>query len=478
VTFLQSGTTCRRLERADRAAFLIDGQAYFAALQSALRKARRQILVLGWNFDSRTRLAPQADAEPDIGALLVGLARENPDLDVRVLIWRAALAVSFTQAFFPQRAGSRFAGTPVKFRLDDVIPFGACHHQKVIVIDDQVAFCGSADIAPDRWDTEAHSDRDARRRGIAGGIAPPRHEVMLLVEGPIAAALGDIARERWAASGDPRPVEAPAAANASAWPDAVEADVHDAPCGVALTVPAWGGKPGDSEVAALTAAAIHGARRTIYLENQYFASPLVTEALARRLAEPDGPQVVLISTEQSVSYFDQLTMDRARSAHLWRLRVADVFGRFRAYAPVSARGRSVIVHAKVMIIDDRLARVGSANINNRSTGFDTECDLALEPGDRAGRVAVQTLADRLAGHWVARPASEFAAARAGAGGLIGALERLEHGRLRSLHPTRPGPFGEFVSTFHIGDPADAADAWRPFRRRERLYAQAREQLSE
>ncbi len=37
-----------------------------------------------------------------------------------------------------------------------------------------------------------------------------------------------------------------------------------------------------------------------------------------------------------------------------------------------------MVHSKVMIVDDGFLRVGSANLNNRSMGADTECDLAFE----------------------------------------------------------------------------------------------------
>lgn len=50
-------------------------------------------------------------------------------------------------------------------------------------------------------------------------------------------------------------------------------------------------------------------------------------------------------------------------------------------ARLLARGQgrtSVHVHAKVMVVDDRLLRIGSSNLNNRSLGFDSECDLALE----------------------------------------------------------------------------------------------------
>ncbi|MGH7016672.1 MAG: phospholipase D-like domain-containing protein, partial [Caulobacteraceae bacterium] len=99
--FLEAGKTCTRIERASKLAFLIDYQAYFAALETALKAARRQVLILGWSFDPRTRLAPdglKAPTAPDaIGRLLIELARTHPGLEIKVLIWRSALAVSATQ---------------------------------------------------------------------------------------------------------------------------------------------------------------------------------------------------------------------------------------------------------------------------------------------------------------------------------------------------------------------------------------------
>ena len=122
------------------------------------------------------------------------------------------------------------------------------------------------------------------------------------------------------------------------------------------------------------------------MENQYFTSPLIAEALARRLREPDGPEVVLISTEHSPSYFDQATMDQTRLNFVRHLQTADTNQKFRIYSPVTTLGRTIIVHAKLTIVDDRLLRIGSANINNRSLGFDTECDLS-DRGFRRGRPA-------------------------------------------------------------------------------------------
>ena len=86
---------------------------------------------------------------------------------------------------------------------------------------------------------------------------------------------------------------------------------------------------------ALHIASIRAAKACIYMENQYFTSPLIAAELAARLKEPNGPEVILISTEHSPSYFDQVTMDRTRLAFLKTLKNADKHGRFHAYSPVT-----------------------------------------------------------------------------------------------------------------------------------------------
>ena len=471
------GETCWRTARADRAAFLIDTEAYFSAVFNALQKARRSVLLLGWGFDPRTRLFPDGYDGPDdpdeVGRILIELARARPELDVRLLIWRSAFPIAAQQEFFPHKARQWFKNTPVKFRLDDQVPFGACHHQKVLVIDDRVAFCGGGDICVDRWDTSGHRDDDARRIMPDQECHAPRHEVMMLVDGPPATALADLFRERWTkATGET--LGPPEDAGGDPWPEHVPAAMTGVEVGIARTVPAWKRQPEVDEIRQLTLASIAGAKDTIYLENQYFTSPLIAEALAARLAEPDGPQVVLISTGHAPSWFDHLTMDRARGAMLWRLRAADIFGRFRAFWPATPGGETIIVHSKTSVFDDRIVRVGSANLNNRSGGFDTECELAVESDDEDTRRAIEAFRDRLVGHFMGHTGDAVAKARADYGGLVGAIDALNRdGRLQPIEPPKVTGFGELVAKYHLGDPQDPKDSWNPGRRRERLYEAVR-----
>jgi len=183
---LKPGETCWRREHADRAAFLIDTEAYFTAVYDALAKARRSVLLLAWGFDPRTRLFPDGYDGPDdpdeVGRILVELARTRPELDVRLLVWRSALPIAAQQEFFPHKARAWFKGTPVKFRLDDAVPFGACHHQKVLVIDDRIAFCGGGDISGLAPDAEQLIPAELRV-GVADTVDDVRRVVRRILYG-------------------------------------------------------------------------------------------------------------------------------------------------------------------------------------------------------------------------------------------------------------------------------------------------------
>ena len=158
---LDPGYTCWRTAEADRVAVLPENQAYFAAVAKAIQSATRSIMLIGWQFDPRTHLDPVSGPKGhagEIGHVLRKLVREKPDLDVRLLLWRSPLPIALSQGLYPQRAEKWFRQRAVDFRMDTPGAMGACHHQKVLVIDDRLAFCGGGDISTDRWDTPDHLD--------------------------------------------------------------------------------------------------------------------------------------------------------------------------------------------------------------------------------------------------------------------------------------------------------------------------------
>lgn len=474
---LRIGSTCWRIERAERVSFVVDAAVYFAAAKAAMRRARRSILLLGWDFDPRTRLepdkpnGPRPDEPDEIGALLKSLVAQRRDLLVHVLIWDMPWIFAVSRPVPPQRAAGWLAADHLYYRLDGALPVGACHHQKVLVVDDAIAFCGGMDFAINRWDTPAHLDHDPYRRLPNGGDVPPRHDLMMAVDGAAAAALGDLVRERWHRATGKR-LTPPSVVN-DVWPDELDVGATSVPVGIVRTEPAWRGWDAVRENETLYLHAITGARHWIYLESQYFASPTIADALAARLAEPNGPEIVLICSERSLGSFDRFALDPARDLLVERFRTGAGHERFRLYAPQSMAGTPIIVHSKVMIVDHRLVRIGSANLNNRSMGLDTECDLVMEavPGrpeaERVGRAARRLLC-RLLGEHLGSSADAVDAMLVRTGGLIATVEALNRPTGRRLNPiaaSRPRALRAAIGATHLLDPKGTIDLWRPWKRR-------------
>jgi phosphatidylserine/phosphatidylglycerophosphate/cardiolipin synthase-like enzyme len=143
--------------------------------------------------------------------------------------------------------------------------------QKVVVVDDAVAFVGGFDIAACRWDTPRHLADDPRRVDPGYGLYAPFHDIQVVVDGEAATALGDLVRERWQrATG--RPIPPPRVEN-DAWPAGVAVELHDVRVAIARTEPRWDGRPAVHEVEALHLDAIAAARRSIYLRRMTPADP-------------------------------------------------------------------------------------------------------------------------------------------------------------------------------------------------------------
>ncbi len=447
----------RRLPAA-RASVLIDAAPYFAAVAEAFERARRSIIILSWDIDSRTALhggCPE-DATRRLGGLLNTLVRRHRDLHVYVLDWDFAVIYATERELLPLYRRDWRAHRRLHFRFDAEHPLGACHHQKVVVIDDAVAFVGGLDICGHRWDTCAHDPDDQRRVGVGGKPYEPFHDVQMAVDGPAAAALGALARERWwRATGErlaaPRPDGDP-------WPPSLEPDFTDVEVAIARTDPGGDERPAVREVEHLFVDAIRAARRWLYVENQYLTSTVVADALAARLDEPDGPEMLLVVPRRCSGWLEEQTMGMRRARLVERLRAGDRFGRLRIVAPVIAdRDLGTNVHSKVMIVDDELLRIGSANLSNRSMAVDTECDLALEAaGDPRLARAIAAVRDRLLGDHLGVEPARVAAAVAATGSLLAAVDRLAGGThtLVPLAPPPPGWLDALPDEAHLFDPTD------------------------
>jgi phosphatidylserine/phosphatidylglycerophosphate/cardiolipin synthase-like enzyme len=163
-------------------------------------------------------------------------------------------------------------------------------------------------------------------------------------------------------------------------------------------------------------------------------------------------------------------MDGARVRLARLVGAADRLDRFRVYVPVTEGGEDIYVHAKISIVDDRFLRVGSANMNNRSLGLDSECDLAIDcalPANRKCGPAITALRERLMAEHLGCDATDVARVFAATGSLVATIDRLTRtGRtLELLDLEKPGPLDAFIADNQLLDPERPEGILEPLSRR-------------
>lgn len=472
-----------RFARASRAHVVIDAAAYFTLMQQAMMQARQRIHMIGWDFDTRVRLGPgrliwnlpTRQIQPArLGPFIIWLCQRTRGLQVRVLKWNfGALKFVFRGSMILDLL-RWFINPAIDFKFDSAHPLGCSHHQKMIVIDDNFAVCGGIDMTSDRWDTPEHLEDDPRRRRPYGTrLYGPWHDLSMLVEGEAAAALAELGRERWVTSGA-APLLPCAPQQETAWPPALKAEFRDVEVGIARTRTAWAGLSEVREIEALFIEHIRRARRFIYAESQYFASRAVAEAIAEKMAEPDPPEVVLINPESAEGWLEQAAMDGARVRLAHAIADRDHAGRFGIFTPCNAAGTPIYVHSKMMIVDDEIVRVGSANMNNRSMGLDSECDLfidAARPGNDHAAPAIRKLRITLLAEHTGLPREEVERQLGRDPSMIALIgnapksgKRLEPFVLRPLTDTEKA-----VADSALFDPERPEELFEPFSSRRGLF---------
>jgi phosphatidylserine/phosphatidylglycerophosphate/cardiolipin synthase-like enzyme len=338
---------------------LIDGAAYFPALEQAIRCARRSVLIAGWCITPEFALV--RDEPPVLLRELLGEAAES--VDVRVLLWAGAPV----PVFAPRRASVRegrdqlVRGTRIKVALDSNERPMHCHHEKLVVIDDEVAFVGGMDLTDldgDRYDTPEHP-----ARGRMGW-----HDVASRLRGPAVADVGLHVAQRWQAVTGERLEAQPA--------DVVSAG--DVELQVVRTLPEklYDFAPrGDFRIIEAYMRALRSAQHLVYLENQFLWSPEIVNILADKLRQPpadDFRLVIMLPGRPNTGQDDT-------RGQLGLLAEADGDqGRFLATTIRARSGNTsnrVYVHAKVGIVDDRWLTLGSANLNAHSFFNDSEVNV-------------------------------------------------------------------------------------------------------
>lgn len=347
-------------------ALMFDACQYFDAFFKLAPRARRSIVIAGWEAEAKIGLS-QADAEypNDMREFFNRLIQKNKNLDVFISTWKPALYLKFDREFFAPWKWKRRANKKIRYRQEKAsYAFGSCH-EKIAVLDGNCAFAGGIDITKERWDRRQHALNG--RRSV--------HDLQMALSGEAAKALQEYTGKRF-------PSERLPAIDSGLWPESIRPRLQNFPVALARTVPA----AGKSEILSFYLDAIEQAKEYIYIENQYFTHPLVTEALREKLEQPDGPEVVIAGPFNYPGFFERAVFARARNKCFRRLIKADRKKRLRIVYP-SLAGENLksflVVHSKFMAVDDSLLTVGSANLNRRSMTVDSELNICLESAGNA-----------------------------------------------------------------------------------------------
>jgi phosphatidylserine/phosphatidylglycerophosphate/cardiolipin synthase-like enzyme len=355
---------------------LVDGSAAFAAMLSAIRSARRGVQIAGWHAMPEFALTRGNEAVTLGDALRDAATRA----EVRVLLWAGAeLPVMHPTRSDARDARDAFAQVPgVMVALDQHEYLQHCHHEKLLVVDGEVAFVGGLDlthITSDRWDTNRHEPRPALGW----------HDVAVRLEGPVVADVVAHLNARWHEITGERLVDPEPGALVGPY------DVR-----FVRTVPEriYDFLPrGEFSILAAYRAALAGAEHLVYLENQFLWAPEVVDILEDKLLHPpsaDFRLIVLLPNRPSSGRDTTL-------GQLSRLVQADVDHRLLAATLQAMADESLgtYIHAKVGIVDDHWLTIGSANLNAHSLFNDTEANIVVTDPDLVRRTRLRLWAEHL-----------------------------------------------------------------------------------
>jgi phosphatidylserine/phosphatidylglycerophosphate/cardiolipin synthase-like enzyme len=385
---------------------LVHGGTYFRRLLDTIEElgAGDRLFFTDWRGDPDERLSDDPDS--DVGAVLAAAARRG--VMVKGLLWRSHLDRLGFSAKENRDLGQMVNASGGEVLLDQRVRLGGSHHQKLVVIrhadraEKDVAFVGGIDLCHSRRDdADHHGDKQCQAMAPVYGDRPPWHDAQVAIHGPAVGDLEFCFRERW---DDRNPLSRDPVGmvhdllrhthrRASTLP-AMPADPP--PCGThAVQVLRTyarrrGGYPfapqGERSIARGFRKAIGRARRLIYFEDQFLWSTEVARTFAAALVA--SPSLHLIAVVPR--FFDQAGTLTLRPNQVGREQAVQVLldaagDRVAIYDIENIAGVPVYVHAKVSVIDDVWASVGSDNFNRRSWSHDSEIACAVLDDERDPR---------------------------------------------------------------------------------------------
>ena len=356
------------------------------------------------------------DDGPTVGELFCAAAKRG--VVVKGLMWRSHLDKLQYSEEENQHLGDAIEQAGGEVLLDQRVRFGGSHHQKMVVIrhpdapERDVAFAGGIDLCHSRRDDASHhGDPQAvrmaealrrasavARRAIAAagpGRRRARHDVPGAVERPGAA--GHAVADRVDQGQDARRGLDAGPSCRSSRRIRRRAGRMRFRCCAPIPMRISSTTSRRTVSAALRAPTTRWcrcARRLIYVEDQYLWSKRVADLFARALR--DNPDLHLVAVVPRYADVDgrlalppnmigrRQALETCFEASPHRVHVFDV---------ENHEGTPVYVHAKVCVIDDTWACVGSDNLNRRSWTHDSELSCAVLDHGRCVRARPEAADD-------------------------------------------------------------------------------------
>ena len=270
---------------------LVDGALALPRLADEIAGARSHVYLAGWHFEPSFAL--RRDGETVVLRNLLAEASERAD--VRVLAWAGAPLPVFRPSRRSVRAGmaALCRDTRIRYALDARERPLHCHHEKIVIVDDRIAYVGGIDLTDESGDRFDSSDHPARAR--VGW-----HDVCARLRGPAVADVAAHFRMRWhEVTGEAFP-DLPSTDTSPAGTSTVQV-VRTVPERIYDAVP-----DGDFGILESYLGALRSATSLVYLENQFLWSPEIVAVLREKLERPPstGFRLVLVLPAKPASGAD------------------------------------------------------------------------------------------------------------------------------------------------------------------------------
>jgi phosphatidylserine/phosphatidylglycerophosphate/cardiolipin synthase-like enzyme len=466
--------------RGNAVQIFIDGQEMMAALYADLCAAEKEIYIAGLELLPLLLLRRDMPDHSDALANVLGwLGRKNPTIKIRILLFepsqtqslkqksaqevKKALEATIPQSCLQVQLDRTVTGTPFLKHVPIIGPTysgtSGAAHQKVIVIDGKVGYCGGLDLTFGRWDTKDHSAVERTRdKDEKGGVCIPWHDVHARIVGPAVWDLQLNFLQRWfhASADDSKVIkEWELKQNKPGLYRSTKGD--DGPCDVQVTR-TWKqakgiqcqcqkcdykGKEIDAFSIKQMYLSIFGkANNFIYVENQYaFQNEEVTNALLNQLKSKPALKVIIVLPLQpdlmtqgekaavwaakilpipiilpSLWTFEGIPDLKSLNSNLKKIRDASggraktfclvanpavsfsVDGATRERTDHGVYGVDIYVHAKICIVDDRWMTLGSANLDDWGLEASSEMNVLIDNPELAKATRVRLWREHL-GLW-------------------------------------------------------------------------------